>query len=102
MAREKEAEKSSPGDWLRQHLKDLDESQPVIRSRYCVIEVTPSKRYSDEYQDGWTQQKQKQVSDWKDTKEELQSFLDKFEPDEGNTFAIRKENLRAIQQWVGY
>lgn len=102
MAREKETRKKSPGQWLRDCLDDIDERSPVIRSRYCVIEITPSKRYSDEYQDGWTDQKQRQVSDWKNSEEELQPFLDKFQPDEGNTFAIRKENLRAIQQWVRY
>lgn len=100
----KTKETKTSKDWLAEATERIDRTQPIIKSRYYAVEVTPAKRtpWHDDSGCDWTDPRARVCSGYYDTKEEVKVFLEKFEPDEGNHFVIRKQNLRQFTQWVNY
>lgn len=98
---------TTEGYWLWDELERVKERRgEYIRSRFYVVEVTPSQRYDQGnghggYESAWTKQRIVMVSDYFDTKEEAEDFLNKHEPDEGKTLETREEGLyrRTVEEW---
>lgn len=90
-------------DWLTEATERIERMQPIIKTKWYAVEVTPSKPYYDDYNYGpnYTEAKARVCSNYYGTKEEVEAFLEKFEPDEGSHFEIRKKNLRQFTRWVG-
>lgn len=98
--------------WL-QALEDEHEARkrnnPVIRTRYYVVEITPAYRYATGDGHGgtdyeWKPKQEVIVSNEYNTKEEAKDWMDRHEPDEGKTLEIRYENLRRFTEdrWVSW
>lgn len=98
---------TSKGYWLTEELERIEQRRgEYIRSRYYVIEITPSKRYDrgnghggSEY--AWSREKRNKVSEYFTSKPQAQDFLDMHEPDEGKTLAIVEEKLyrKMVEKW---
>lgn len=85
---------------LLEHLaKKYDEVKalPVIDERWYVVEVTP-RRCVDRHWDSWEEQKIRIASPYFDVEEKLDRWLEKYEPDTGNTFSRRHEYLREFTE----
>lgn len=52
----KKGQETTPSAWLEEQARRINEEQPIIDTKYYVVEIIPSKRYSDEYENGWTKQ----------------------------------------------
>lgn len=77
-----------------------------VRSRFYIVEVTPPQSYRRGDGHGgseidWTREKSVTVSDFFDTKEEAQAFLDEHEPDEGKSLKIIENKLyrKVVETW---
>lgn len=87
---------------LAEHAERIDREQPIIRSRWYVVEQTPSVCISDEYGDRWTDVRIRQVSGYYNSREGAVAWIEHMEPEKGNHFTIGRDNLRQISQWVRY
>lgn len=95
-------------NWLAEELERVRKRRgEYIRSRFCIIEITPPKResYGDghggtEY--GWSMAKRNRVSGYFPTREQAQAFMDLHEPDRGKSLEIKEEKLyrRVVEEWV--
>lgn len=99
---EEKKPKPSMRDWLQAETERIDREQPILETRYYVVEVTPRRRESDEYDNYWTKRVVNRVSGYADSEEGLDPFFEKFKPSEGNHFEVHSQNLRAIPRWVSY
>jgi hypothetical protein len=102
--------KKNEKNWLQSLLDEHEErkkNSPIITSKFYVVEVTPSRRYS--YDDGhgraeydWTGEREEVVSPVFQHRKQAEEWLDEHEPDEGNSLVIRRENLREFteRRWV--
>lgn len=77
-----------------------------VCSRFYIVEIVPSKRYSydnghggAEY--GWTSRQDIRQPYKFETRKDAQKFLDEHEPDEGNRLEIREEKLyrKTVEKW---
>lgn len=85
--------------WLDRVLDDVERCNPIIETRFYVVEVTPSHRYSYDNGHGgaeydWTDEKQEKVSPYFRTKKGAVNWMNDHVPDEGKTLAVMKQNKR--------
>lgn len=100
----KAKETKNVSDWLTEATERIERTKPIIKTKWYAVEVTPAKRtpWHDDSGRDWIDAKARVCSGYYETKEEVEAFLEKFEPDDGNHFAIRRKNLRQFTQWVDY
>lgn len=104
MVREKNAavkRQSEFKDFLVRQAKELDDA--TIRFRYAVNEHTPEHDFGD----GWSRPipaKDRRVSEWFDTREEAQAWMDRHEADKGSVLHIIRHRLvqRNYTEWIPY
>lgn len=85
--------------WLTRELNDIERRNPVIETRFYVVEVTPSHRYSvgdghggTDYE--WSDEVNTKVSPYFKTKKSAVKWMGDHVPDEGKTLAVMKQNKR--------
>jgi hypothetical protein len=85
--------------WLDRVLDDVEMRNPVIETRWYVVEVTPRHRYS--YGNGhggveydWSDEVETKVSPYFRTKKSAAKWMDEHEADPGKSLAIMKQNKR--------
>lgn len=94
-------------DWLKRYLERYNEDNPIVATRYYVVEVTPSEMYWRGDGHGgsercWTNQTEVRVSEYSQSKRDCEKFVDLHEPDEGKSLAIRTQHKRrsVTERWV--
>ena len=87
-------EKKNILDILQEQHEEFERESPILATRYFVVEVTPSFRHWDGYDYSWTKEQRLRVSKYFDTEQECRDWMEKYNPDKGNYFAVSKENLR--------
>lgn len=95
----KSAESEDNVYWLTKVQTDIDRRNPIIETRYYVVEVTPSKRYNQGnghggYEAAWTNETVDKVSPYFRTKRAAVKWMSEHEPDEGKTLAVMRQHLR--------
>lgn len=89
-------------DWISYGQRRIEQIKtlPLLAERWSVVEVTPSKCI-DHHWDDWSREEHRTVSPYFSSKDELDSWIEKYEPDEGNHFKIEHEYLREYteQRW---
>lgn len=85
--------------WLDRVLNDVERRNPIIETRYFVVEITPSRREDVgdghggiEYQ--WSTEKQDRVSPYFRTKKSAVKWMDEHVPDDGKSLRVMKQNKR--------
>lgn len=78
-------------------IRDKIEASPIVRERWSVLEVTPS-RCIDYHWDDWSKVKTVNVSGYLNSEEEVKAWLDEYEPNKGNTFQTKREYLRTFTE----
>ena len=99
--------KDSNKHWLDEVLDEVKSRRgTLIKYRWFIVEVTPSERVPVGNGHGgtdwkWSAKTNVLVSDYFDSEEKAQAFLDEHEPDEGKTLELRREGLfeRAVREW---
>lgn len=93
-------------DWLKNYLDKYDQENPIIDTRYYVVEVTPSEMYYRGDGHGgsepcWTKQTEVRVSKYSQSKEACEKFIEEHEPDKGKELKIRTEHKRrtVTERW---
>jgi hypothetical protein len=94
-------------DWLSEVFDRVErERGDYVKSRFYVVERTPSKCYRRGDGHGgseldWTSEKVVIVSDYFGTKAKAQAFLDAHDPDEGNKLEIKQDKLyrKLVEKW---
>lgn len=82
-------------------IREIDERHPVIDTKWSVEEVTPGYNtggyYDQDIPEGF-----ERVSDYFETREEAEAWMDEHEADEGKFLAVRKHALRVYttHNWV--
>lgn len=90
MVREKES-KRSLADALREQLTRYNEQNPIVETKYVVVEITPSRFIHSEYDDGdWTTQGIDIVSPMFDSPETAEEWMGRHMPDDGKTLKVNK------------
>lgn len=104
MVRERDAAKKRKdelSDFLEREREKTERN--TIRFRWGVNEHTPEYDPGDFWSRG-TPAKNRIVSPWFNTKEEAQAWMDRHEPDKGNTLGVVRHRLlkREWTEWVPY
>lgn len=86
-------------DFLAEELERFEARNPVIATRWYVVEVTPSVDYWHDdghggAEKGWLEPIIKRVSEFMDTQKEATDWLLDHEPDEGSTLEVRFQHKR--------
>lgn len=106
MAKPKKHEDDDPLGLLRwaAERKKLKDNSPIVRTRWWVVDYFPPRRESDEYDDYWTRASEKRASDYFNSLEDAQAFVDEHDPEPGAELQIKSENLRRItrEEWVNW
>ena len=106
MAVKKGTKEKSIVDVMREQVERINKENPIIQSRWYVVEVTPSKRYSYDNGHGgaeydWTDEKVRRVSPYFECDGQCYEWAEMYDPDEGNTFEIYREDYRrtVTEKW---
>lgn len=93
--------KSDRNVWeeIKETQRKFDENHPVLATRYWVYEYKESTE--DEYGCYVTARSSYPMSDYYDTYEEAEAWMEEYEPTPGWVFKIGVENLRSFteQRW---
>ena len=100
------AKPKNPQSFIQELLeshKNLDERQPIQKSRWYIREVTPAYHESG-YYGGWVEEESKRVSPYFDSEEKAVAWAEKHDPEPGAEFKLSKQNLRKMTHlsWVSY
>ena len=98
----KEKNRPSLAESLRRQAEDFNERNPVIKERWYVVEVTPSRYVHDTHGGYWTEGLVVAVSPYfYSDKKFAQQWMDEHEPDEGKRLEIRHNKLRryTYEKW---
>jgi len=93
------------GSWhkdLMQAHEDRMMANPIVRERWSVVDFYPSVKYSNEYEDGWTDQRAETASQYFETEEEAEDWMELVDPERGAELQTRHEYLRRFtdERWV--
>ncbi len=93
-------------DWLKDSLDRIDRENPIVATRYFVVEITPTERYErgnghGGYDWEFTGMTENTVSPYYDKKADATKWMNAHEPDDGKTLAVRKQNKRrtVTERW---
>jgi hypothetical protein len=88
-------------DFLRGEREKLDAN--TIKFRWYVVEHTPGYNTGG-YYDQDIPAKSVKVSDYFDTEDQAQSWMDRHEPDKGKELIVKRHRLlkRSFTEWVVY
>jgi len=93
------------GSWhkdLMQAHEDMKKASPIVKERWYVVDFYPSVKYSNEYEDGWTDESTIIASQYFDTQLDAAEWMSLCEPEQGAELQIRHEYLRRFteERWV--
>lgn len=85
--------------WLKRQLSDIERRNPIIETRYYVVEVTPSQRYDAGDGHGgsmhmWSKEVLTKVSPYFRTKKAAVQWLEEHDPDDGKELQLMRQHKR--------
>lgn len=94
-------------EWFRSTVDRMEKRKaesPVVDERWWVVDYYPIVRYSDEYENGWTQAKEEIASPYFNSLEDAEKFIEEHLPESGAELKIRHQNKRRItkEEWVNW
>lgn len=106
MVKNKESEKSNLLYWIEEQYQEKL-AREIVSVRWYVVEKTPSRHVHSEYDSGsWTSEKHVVVSPYFENEKSAKDWLNKHDPDDGNTLYIDSQNKRKWteihEEWVNY
>lgn len=102
MAKLKEEPRPDFRDYLKEEIERIDRERPIVESRWYVLEIVPGYQESG-YYGQWVSSTARRVSEYFYDRDEVDEWLETHEPDNPkNSFRVKQENKRRIEQWVGY
>ena len=99
-------------NWLESYEEELTERRkknPIITTRWFVVEITPPVRYATGDGHGgtdwdWTYESREVVSPMFQHEYQVKAWVEQHEPDDGKKLEINRENLREFteRKWVSW
>lgn len=103
---QKKNQKNWLESWIEEHEKRKRDN-PIIKTVWYVVEITPSYRYATGDGHGgtdyeWSNTREDRVSPEFDTRKDAEAWMNEHEPDHGKILKIDSVNLRRFTEdrWV--